>query len=50
MTEPVNATEVYEVFKKNAEHVKKVALTLIERIPSDLDSPQHHSLKFAKVS
>ncbi len=50
MTEPVNATEVYEVFKKNAERVKKVVLTLIERIPSDLDSPQHHSLQFAKVS
>ena len=50
MTDPVNATEVYEVFKKNAERVKEVALTLIERIPLDLDSPQHHSLKYAKVS
>ncbi len=47
--EPVRATEVYEVFKKNAESVKRVVLRLIEQIPLDLDSPQHHSLAFAKA-
>lgn len=48
--EPVNAAEVYEVFKKNASRIKGVVLDLIRRIPLDLDSPQHHALQFAKVN
>jgi 5'-methylthioadenosine phosphorylase len=48
--EPVTATEVYEVFKKNATRVKNVVLDLMRRIPLDLDSPQHHSLDYARVS
>ena len=48
--EPVNATEVYEVFKKNASRIKSVVLDLVRRIPLHLDSPQHDSLQHAKVS
>ena len=48
--EPVNATEVYAVFKQNAERVKKVVLDLVARIPLDLDSPCHHALDYAKVN
>jgi 5'-methylthioadenosine phosphorylase len=48
--EPVNAAEVYEVFKKNADRIKSVVLDIIRRIPLDLDSPLHHSLQYAKVS
>jgi 5'-methylthioadenosine phosphorylase len=47
--EPVNAAEVYEVFKKNAHRIKGVVLDLIRRIPLDLDSPLHHALDHAKV-
>jgi 5'-methylthioadenosine phosphorylase len=46
---PVTTEEVYAVFLKNAERVKKVVLELIRRIPPDLDSPCHHSLDYAKV-
>jgi 5'-methylthioadenosine phosphorylase len=48
--EPVTASEVYEVFKRNASRIKGVVFDLVRRIPLDLDSPQHHSLEFAKVT
>ncbi len=47
--EPVNAAEVFEVFKKNSDRIKRVVLDLIRRIPEDLDSPCHHVLEHAKV-
>lgn len=46
---PVTQAEVFAVFQKNAERVKKVVLELINRIPLDLDSPCHHILEHAKV-
>jgi 5'-methylthioadenosine phosphorylase len=46
---PVTSAEVYAVFKKNAERVKKVVLELVRRIPLDLDSPCHHLLDHAKI-
>ena len=46
---PVTSAEVYAVFLKNAERVKKVVLELIRRIPLDLDSPCHHLLEHAKI-
>ncbi len=46
---PVNAAEVLEVFKQNAERIKGVVLELIRRIPLDLDSPCHHALDFAAM-
>jgi 5'-methylthioadenosine phosphorylase len=49
LVEPVTATEVYAVFLKNAERVKKVVLELIRRIPLDLDSPCHHILEHAAI-
>lgn len=48
--EPVNAGEVYEVFKRNASRIKGVVLDIVRSIPLNLDSPQHHSLQYAKVS
>jgi 5'-methylthioadenosine phosphorylase len=36
--EAVNATDVLEVFSKNAERIKKVVLDLIGKIPEDLSS------------
>lgn len=50
LVEPVNATEVYEVFQQNASRVKAVVLDMIRRIPLDMDSPQHHALEHAKVT
>ena len=47
---PVTSAEVYSVFLKNAERVKKVVLELVRRIPLDLDSPCHHMLEQAKIS
>ncbi len=47
--DPVNATEVYEVFQKNAHRIKSVVLDIIRRIPLDMESPMHSSLKYAKV-
>jgi 5'-methylthioadenosine phosphorylase len=47
--DPVNATEVYAVFQKNAHRIKAVVLDLIRRIPLDMDSPHHHALEHAKV-
>ncbi|HLK58166.1 MAG TPA: S-methyl-5'-thioadenosine phosphorylase [Chthonomonadaceae bacterium] len=47
---PVTSAEVYAVFQKNAERVKRVVLELIRRIPLDLDSPCHHVLEHAKIS
>lgn len=46
---PVTQEEVFEVFRKNADRIKKVVLELASRIPLDLDSPCHHALDFAKV-
>jgi 5'-methylthioadenosine phosphorylase len=46
---PVTQKEVFEVFLKNAERIKRVVLALIERIPLDMDSPCHHALDHAKV-
>jgi 5'-methylthioadenosine phosphorylase len=46
---PVRQDEVYAVFLRNADRVKKVVLELIRRIPLDLDSPCHHVLEHAKV-
>ena len=46
----VTATEVFEVFKRNAERIKAVVLDLVRRIPLDLDSPSHHALEHAKIS
>lgn len=37
-TEPVDASSVLEVFKRNASNVKKVVLELIRRMPADLES------------
>ena len=48
--EPVNATEVLEVFKKNSERIKNVVLDMVKRIPLDLESPLHHTLDHAKIS
>jgi 5'-methylthioadenosine phosphorylase len=48
--EPVNATEVLEVFKRNSERIKNVVLDLVQRIPLDLDSPLHHTLDHARIS
>ena len=47
--QPVNAAEVYAVFLKNADRIKRVVIDLIRRIPLDLDSPCHHVLEHAKV-
>ena len=46
---PVTQDEVFGVFQRNAERVKSVVLELIDRIPLDLDSPQHHATDGAKV-
>ncbi|HEV2474683.1 MAG TPA: S-methyl-5'-thioadenosine phosphorylase [Chthonomonadales bacterium] len=46
---PVTSEEVYRVFLKNAERVKKVTLDLIERIAPELNSPHHHALQGAKI-
>ena len=46
---PVTTEEVYAVFLKNADRIKKVVIDLIRRIPLDLDSPCHHILERAKV-
>lgn len=46
---PVTADEVFAVFKKNSERIRKVVLEMASRIPLDMDSPCHHSLKYAKV-
>lgn len=46
---PVTQEEVYAVFLKNAERIKRVVIELIRRIPLDLDSPCHHALDHAKV-
>jgi 5'-methylthioadenosine phosphorylase len=48
--EPVSATEVMEVFKRNSEQIKNVVLDMVKRIPLDLDSPLHHALDHAKIS
>ena len=48
--EPVTASEVMEVFKKNSERIKNVVLDLVKRIPLDLDSPLHHALDHARIS
>ncbi|MCS6776202.1 MAG: S-methyl-5'-thioadenosine phosphorylase, partial [Chthonomonadaceae bacterium] len=46
---PCQQDEIYAVFLKNAERVKRVVLELVRRIPLDLDSPCHHALDHAKV-
>ena len=46
---PVNAEEVFTVFRQNAERIKSVVLELIRRIPLDLDSPCHHALQHAAI-
>lgn len=48
--EPVTAAEVYAVFLRNAERIKKVVLDLVRRIPLNMESPLHHALEHAKVS
>ena len=47
--EAVTAAEVVKVFQENATRIKSVVLEILKRIPTDLDSPLHHSLQFAKV-
>jgi 5'-methylthioadenosine phosphorylase len=46
---PVTQEEIYAVFLKNADRIKRVVIELIRRIPLDLDSPCHHILEHAKV-
>jgi len=46
---PVSQQEVFAVFLKNSERIKRVILDMIRRIPLDMDSPCHHALDHAKV-
>ncbi len=46
---PVSQQEVFAVFLKNSERIKRVILDMIRRIPLDMDSPCHHALDHARV-
>lgn len=47
---PVTQAEVFNVFVKNAERIKRVVLDLVDRIPLDMVSPCHSALTGARVS
>ncbi|MCW5934858.1 MAG: S-methyl-5'-thioadenosine phosphorylase [Fimbriimonadia bacterium] len=47
---PVTAEEVMHVFHQNAERIRKVIFTMIERLPQEQDCPCPKVLDFARVT
>lgn len=47
---PVTAEEVMHVFHQNAERIRKVIFTMIERLPQERDCPCPKVLDFARVT